>query len=249
MWLEFVGFVLLGMVFGTLGGFFGIGGGLIAIPMLAMLFGMEQHLAQGTALVMVVPNVLMAVWRYNQINRIEWGKALTLAGGGLLFGALGAWVAAGLPEREMRLGFSCFMAAIALYTFYRLWRPLGSGVRQTLPSHAAMGGLGVVSGLAGGVFAIGSAVVATPVLTGFFGLSQVIAQGLSLVMALPVTSITLAVFASHNQVDWLMGAALALGGVVSIGWGVKYAHRLPDRLLKICFAVFLLLCSVGLVLR
>ncbi|HBC02344.1 MAG TPA: hypothetical protein DC032_17700, partial [Pseudomonas sp.] len=58
--------VLLGLALGTLGGLFGIGGGLIAIPVLGVLFGLDQQLAQGTALVMVVPNVLLAIWRYHQ---------------------------------------------------------------------------------------------------------------------------------------------------------------------------------------
>ena len=47
--------LLLGAALGTLGGLFGIGGGLIAIPALGVLFGLDQQLAQGTALVMVVP--------------------------------------------------------------------------------------------------------------------------------------------------------------------------------------------------
>ncbi|MBU2333680.1 MAG: sulfite exporter TauE/SafE family protein, partial [Gammaproteobacteria bacterium] len=68
--------VLLGLALGTLGGLFGIGGGLIAIPVLGVLFGLDQQLAQGTALVMVVPNVLLAIRRYHQRNRIDWRHAL-----------------------------------------------------------------------------------------------------------------------------------------------------------------------------
>ncbi|KWS43416.1 hypothetical protein AL058_25715 [Pseudomonas savastanoi pv. nerii] len=50
-------FVLLGAAMGTLGGLFGIGGGLVAIPALGVLFGLDQQLAQGTALLMVLPRV------------------------------------------------------------------------------------------------------------------------------------------------------------------------------------------------
>lgn len=246
--MEWLGFVLLGMLFGTIGGMFGIGGGLIAIPMLALVFGLDQHIAQGTGLVMVVPNVVMAIWGYHQRNRIDWGRALTLAVGGLVFGALGAWLAAGLPERAMRLGFAAFMVGIAGYTLYRLWRPL-SYTPKALPNHRVLAGLGVVSGMTGGLFAIGSAVVATPVLTSVYGVSQVIAQGLSLVMALPTTAVTLGIFAHHGQVNWAMGAALALGGVISIRWGVRVAHILPDRWLKAGFAAFLLVCAAFLSLR
>ena len=70
--------LLLGLGLGTLGGLFGIGGGLIAIPVLGIVFGLDQQLAQGTALVMVVPNVMLAIWRYHQRNRIELRYALLL---------------------------------------------------------------------------------------------------------------------------------------------------------------------------
>ena len=56
----------LGVVLGALGGMLGIGGGLVAIPILGALYGMDQHLAQGTALVMILPNVLTGFWRYHQ---------------------------------------------------------------------------------------------------------------------------------------------------------------------------------------
>ena len=46
-------YLVLGAALGTVGGLFGIGGGLIAIPVLGVLFGLDQQIAQGTALVMV----------------------------------------------------------------------------------------------------------------------------------------------------------------------------------------------------
>ena len=76
--IDVVMFVLLGAAMGTLGGLFGIGGGLVAIPALGVLFGLDQQLAQGTALLMVLPNVLLALWRYNQRNRILLRNAMML---------------------------------------------------------------------------------------------------------------------------------------------------------------------------
>lgn len=76
--------LLLGAALGTLGGLFGIGGGMIAIPVLGVLFGLDQQLAQGTALVMVVPNVVLALWRYHQRNPIDHRHALALGVSGLL---------------------------------------------------------------------------------------------------------------------------------------------------------------------
>lgn len=241
--------LLLGLALGTLGGLFGIGGGLIAIPALGVLFGLDQQLAQGTALVMVVPNVLLALWRYHQRNRIELRHALALALSSLLF-ALGAasW-AVSLDAERMRLGFVIFLVALALYNLSRLYtRPalVVDGLRYPWPWLAV---LGSGAGLLGGLFGVGGAVLATPVLTSVFGTTQVVAQGLSLALAAPSTAVTLATYALHDHVDWLLAAPLALGGLLSISWGVRLAHALPERLLRALFTAFLLLCALLLGLK
>ena len=61
---------LLGLLLGAAGGVLGIGGGLIAIPLLGYVHGMDQHLAQGTALIMIAPNVLLGFWRYHQRHHL-----------------------------------------------------------------------------------------------------------------------------------------------------------------------------------
>ncbi len=107
--IEWLLYIVLGAALGTMGGLFGIGGGLIAIPALGVLFGLDQQLAQGTALVMVVPNVLLALWRYHQRNRIELRHALPLSACSFLFAWLGSIWAVGLDAHSMRLGFVGFL--------------------------------------------------------------------------------------------------------------------------------------------
>ena len=93
------------------------------------------------------------------------------------------------------------------------------------------------------------AVLATPVLTSVFGTSQVVAQGLSLALAAPSTGVTLVTYALHDHVDWALGIPLAIGGLLSISWGVKFAHALPERVLRMLFAGFLMICAVLLSLE
>lgn len=242
-------YLVFGAALGTLGGLFGIGGGLIAIPLLGVLFGLDQQIAQGTALVMVVPNVMLALWRYNQRNRLNWRWAAVLALAGFCWALIGANVATSLSNSLMRYLFVGFLLLLILYNGWRLYRPLLLAQGAHPPTTGRLALLGSVAGLAGGLFGVGGAVVATPVLTSVFGLSQVLAQGLALAMALPSTAVTLATFAAHGQVAWGMGLALSCGGLLSISWGVRMAHAVPDRLLRMLFCGFLLACSAGLLLQ
>jgi hypothetical protein len=242
-------YLAFGAALGTVGGLFGIGGGLIAIPVLGVLFGMDQQIAQGTALVMVVPNVMLALWRYHQRNRIELRHALPLALMGFCFAWLGSIWAVGVDARVMRMGFVAFLIALSVYNLARMFMasaPVSAQMRYSWPW---LGVLGAASGTMGGLFGVGGAVVATPVLTSLFGTSQVVAQGLSLALALPSTGVTLVTYAVHHQVNWTVGLPLAVGGLLSISWGVKVAHAMPERLLRGLFCGFLVLCAVMLAFK
>ncbi|MEB0048475.1 MULTISPECIES: sulfite exporter TauE/SafE family protein [unclassified Pseudomonas] len=247
--IEFLIYLVFGVALGTMGGLFGIGGGLIAIPLLGVLFGLDQQIAQGTALVMVVPNVMLALWRYHQRNRIELRHALPLASMGFCFAWIGSTWAVGVDAQTMRLGFVAFLVVLSAYNLVRMFIVSAPASAQMQYSWPWLGLLGAVSGTMGGLFGVGGAVVATPVLTSLFGTSQVVAQGLSLALALPSTSITLATYALHHQVSWMIGLPLAIGGLMSISWGVKIAHAMPERLLRGLFCGFLVFCAAMLAVK
>lgn len=239
-------YVVLGAALGTVGGLFGIGGGLIAIPALGVLFGLDQQLAQGTALVMVVPNVLLALWRYHQRNRIELRPALALAVCSFLFAWLGSIWAVGVDAQSMRLGFVGFLVALAVWNVARMFLPVAPPSPELRYPWPWLGVLGSFAGAMGGLFGVGGAVVATPILTSVFGTTQVVAQGLSLALAAPSTLVTLLTYGVHGSVDWHVGIPLAIGGLASISWGVKLAHALPEKVLRTLFCVFLVVCAVML---
>lgn len=246
--IEVVLYVLLGAAMGTLGGLFGIGGGLVAIPALGVLFGLDQQLAQGTALLMVLPNVLLALWRYNQRNRILPRNALMLIVPSFCFAWLTSLLAVRLDPQAMRLGFVGFLAMLTLFNVVQMYRRREAASIELRHSRW-LWLLGVASGVTGGLFGVGGGVVATPILTSVFGATQVVAQGLALSLAAPSTAITLFTYALHDHVDWAMGIPLAIGGLASISWGVKLAHSLRERTLRGWFCVFLIFCAAILIFK
>lgn len=246
MLVSIAGLFLAGVLFSLVGGMFGIGGGLIAIPLLGLLGGMDQQVAQGTALLMVVPNVILSVWRYNQHNRIDWRRALQLALPSLVLAALGSLLAVQLDPQLMRHVFCGFLLFLAGWNLLKLYGRKSTTGREL--GWRWYVGLGGVSGGLGGLFGVGGAVIATPALTLFFGKAQVVAQGMALALALPSTLITLVTYASHDQVQWQTGLPMALGGLLAINWGIRLAHRWPPRRLGTAFSGFLLLCAALLAL-
>ncbi|KQB54780.1 hypothetical protein AQS70_20690 [Pseudomonas endophytica] len=243
MLIDFAMYIALGLALGALGGLFGIGGGLIAIPVLGLWFGLDQQIAQGTALVMAVPNVFLALYRYNQRNKIDLRQALPLVGMSFCFAWLGAMLAVGVEGYLIRWGFVVFLLCVTLYNLIKLYSSPTQAVNASRYGWVAYGVLGAVAGTTGGLFGVGGAVVAAPVLTSLFGTTQVMAQGLSLALAAPSTGVTLLTYAVHDEVNWLMGVPLAIGGLLSISWGVKVAHALPERMLRGLYCAFLLLCA------
>ncbi|HZJ53907.1 MAG TPA: sulfite exporter TauE/SafE family protein, partial [Myxococcaceae bacterium] len=98
--------VLLGAGIGVLSGIVGIGGGLFIIPLLGVFFGLTQQMAQGTALVMVVPNVLVGLWRYARHRGFDPRGAQLLALLAPLSTYVGARLAMVAPSRVLRVGFA-----------------------------------------------------------------------------------------------------------------------------------------------
>jgi uncharacterized membrane protein YfcA len=239
----------LGAISGTLGGLFGIGGGVIAIPLLGIVFELHQQAAQGTTLLMVAPNVLFGFWRYRQRFGVDLRMATVIAGSALVATYPAARLATGLDPHALRLAFAGFLAALASLIAYRTWR-----VASVSPSRPPLAWgwtavVGAVGGIVSGFFGVGGAFIAPPALTAFFGLRQAEAQGLALALVCPGTIVALAAYAEAGQVDWPLGIPLALGGIAAISAGVGLAHRLPERRLRLGFCGLLLLTAALLAVR
>ncbi|WP_063570334.1 sulfite exporter TauE/SafE family protein [Achromobacter ruhlandii] len=234
-----------GGLIGFMGGVLGIGGGLIAIPALVLLMGMSQQLAQGTALIMVLPTIMMAVRKYNQQTRIDRRVALAGAGGAVVFTWVGARLALGIESGVLRLSFAVFLFFIALFYAWQTWRagaarraPKGSGHAPVFtPRRATL--LGVLCGTLGGFFGVGGRVLAVPIITTVFRLSQTTAQALALCMVIPGSAVALVTYSWAGRADWLVGLPLAAGSLLFVPVGVRLAYRLPERKLRACFAAML----------
>ena len=107
--------LLLGLAVGVLVGLLGVGGGVVLVPAMVYLLGMDQHLSQGTSLFILLPPVglgaLREYWRQGQVDL----KAGILCALGMLFGAYGgSLVALPIPSRHLQGLFGCFLVLSAI---------------------------------------------------------------------------------------------------------------------------------------
>ena len=248
--LAFAPALLLGALMGFFGGLFGIGGGIIAIPLLVLGYGMDQAMAQGTALVMMVPNLLIGWWRYSQRHPVPLAQALAVGGLATATTWLVAHVAIGLPPGLLRAVFSVFLMLLAFRLLKQLYasRQAGGAVPAEALAQASprlparyIPLVGMVGGSSMGLLGIGGGLVATPIFTGVFAQRQTVAQSLSLALVAPSSVIALSSYAQAHRVDWHMGVPLALSGMLTVSAGVGLAHRLPEQRMKTLFAWMLLL--------
>ena len=172
-------FVVLGALCGFLGGCSASAAPTLAIPTLGIVFGMTEQLAQGTALVMAIPNVVIGLVRYAQKAKLDLRAAVLLAGAALPVAYLCALVATSLASRPLRIAFAIFLILIALDIARRALRP-GKPAKAPVLPWPCVGIVGAVCGVFSGFFGIGGAIVAVPAMTTLFGYSQLAAQGMSL---------------------------------------------------------------------
>jgi uncharacterized protein len=120
MWIALA--LALGFLGGVLAGLFGVGGGILFVPTLALVLGLKQVPAEATSLLAILPTVVAGTWRQRRYGNVRWRVAL-LVGLGSIAGAVGGAAAAtALPEHVLRRVFAAFTLLVAAQIAWRAVR-------------------------------------------------------------------------------------------------------------------------------
>ena len=119
-----VGIFAVACVCGVAAGMFGVGGGVLLVPLLGLLFAFEQHRAQGTSLIALIPPTgVLALLAYSKQGFVSWKTGLLLIPGVFLGGITGGKVAKWIEPRLMRQIFAGILFALgAMQAFSAWWR-------------------------------------------------------------------------------------------------------------------------------
>jgi uncharacterized membrane protein YfcA len=121
-WVRNASIFLAACICGIASGLFGIGGGVLLVPFLALFFAFGQHRAQGTSLIALVPPTgLLAFLAYARAGDVSWRIGLLLIPGVFVGGVLGGSLAKRLPPPRMRQIFAGLMFLLGVWQATAAW--------------------------------------------------------------------------------------------------------------------------------
>jgi uncharacterized membrane protein YfcA len=257
--LTWLGLVAIGLAAGVLSGLFGIGGGVVIVPLLGALLGFSLTQAVGTSLAaLLLPVGVFAVREYHRAGYLELKTAAVIALGLTLGAVFGARAALALPAALIQQAYGLFL----LYPAWRFaeprrwWQerrrasaataaPAVPESRPRLAHPAVLLAIGLGAGVISGMFGVGGGIVIVPALVGLLGFDQKRAVGTSLaVLLLPVGVFAVVEYHAAGQLDLGAAAGVAAGLVVGAFGGARLALGLSSATVKRLYGVFLVFVAV-----
>jgi uncharacterized protein len=117
--LEIALVVLLGVGVGLLAGLYGVGGGILFVPIFLVLFDFDQLEAEATSLLAILPTVVAGTWQQHRYGNVRWRLAFVIGLAAVVGVQVGALVATSLPEDVLRRLFGLLMLGVAAQLAWR----------------------------------------------------------------------------------------------------------------------------------
>jgi uncharacterized membrane protein YfcA len=256
-------YLLIGACAGLLAGLFGIGGGLLIVPVLVLCFSLMgfpadlvMAMAIATSLATIVVTSISSVRAHQRHGNVRW-PVLALLTPGIVVGVwFGVQTATSIPSASLQLVFGCFAILVAA----QMWFALKPSAARELPSKPLVTGAGVGIGYLSALFGIGGGTLTVPFLS-WNNVRMQQAVGTSAACGLPIALFgalsniyagwDLQTLPEHTlgYVYWPAFIGIVSASALCAGYGAKLAQRLPAAKLKKAFAVFLLIIGVQFIVR
>lgn len=251
-----------GAVAGMFAGLLGIGGGIIIVPVLAMVFtsqgvslDVQMHVAIGTSLATIVITSLSSIRAHHKHNAIDWPVVRVIAIGVFIGGFIGAGVAKMIVGEDLKLIFSIFMFLIAAQMYFgNTTKP-----HRTLPKTSGMIIAGTSIGTVASLMGVGGGSMSVPFLT-WCNVSIRKAVATSSAIGFPIAVAGTIGFIvtgwavperpvmSIGYVNLPAFISIVVASVLSAPLGAWIAHRIAPVILKRVFAGFLVILGTRMLL-
>lgn len=259
--MELTTYLLTGAIAGMMAGLLGIGGGLVIVPALALLFARQglptdsiMHFAVGTSLATIIPTSISSLLAHNRRGSVYWPAVRGMLPG-ILPGALAsAWLAQQFSSEGLARVFGVFVLLVALQLFVGA-RP---AAHRRLPGRGGLAGAGGVIGLVSGLLGIGGGTLSVPYLL-WHRVDIRMAVGTAATIGLPIAIAGTLGFIlgglglpqqpglNSGYVYWPAMAAVVLASVPAAPLGARLAHHLPRPTLQRVFALMLVVIGAQMI--
>ncbi|AWB88622.1 sulfite exporter TauE/SafE family protein [Salinibacterium hongtaonis] len=239
--------VAIGAIAGILSGLFGVGGGIIIVPALVLLLGIEQRRATGTSLLAVVPISIAAAAFYVANGAIDWRVAGLLAVGIVIGGQIGSLLLAKLPQRTLRWIFIAFMLAVAVRMLLAMPESIDGALDMDAWHIILLPLIGVAFGVLAGLLGVGGGVFIVPALILGFGVGELDARGTSLVAIIPGGITSTISNLRRKNVLLREGLTVGLVGAAFTFAGGALAFLIPAGVGNILFGILLAALAIRLI--
>jgi uncharacterized membrane protein YfcA len=243
-----IGAAGVGVLAGFLSGLFGVGGGILIVPGLVLLLGMDQRPAHGTSLAAIVPIALAGVAGYALADAVDWAAGALLIVGAAAGAVIGTTALRVIPENWLRGLFATFLVLAAARLFFPVTEAMGRGAIDPA-AVAGLIGIGVLSGAVAGLLGVGGGIVIVPALVLLFSLADPVAKGTSLLVIIPTGLVGTISNVRTGNANLPVAAIVGALGVISAFGASQLSTALPARLSRMLFAVLLLAVAAQLLLR
>tara|TARA_B100001013_G_scaffold343709_1_gene272016 strand:+ start:1184 stop:2023 length:840 start_codon:yes stop_codon:yes gene_type:complete len=263
IFLELFLYLLLGTFSGILAGLFGIGGGIIIIPSLFYIFKLldfpEEYLSQmviATSLGVIVFSSLSSTYSHHIRKGVIWSIIKIIAPSICLGSALGAITASYIPSSTLKGLVALFLIAVSIQMAFQFPPPNQKPITNYAGPIIVGSGIGWLSG----IFGIGGGIFSVP----YFhhrGLQMTESIGSSAACGIPIAisgSISYMMVGQSltNLPEYSLGYVylpgaiiVGLASVITARVGVRAAHRIKQRKLRIGFSLLVMIMGLNLLLR
>ncbi len=253
-------FIIIGLAVGFMGGFLGVGGGVIIIPLLtywafpSMKVSVEviMHLAFGTSLAIIIPSSISAYYAHAQKGNISKSVVCFLAIPGIIGSFLGSTITSSLRGELLKILFGFLLIFLAGQMFLEKGERGKEEKETEQPFKFKAVVVGFLVGIFSGFFGLGGGVIAIPLLVRILKISIHRAMGVSIALVFLISLVGTFGYIYHGWGNpqlppfslgyvhvwgWIMAG---LPSLFLARWGANLAYKTrPWRLRKI-FALLLL---------
>lgn len=241
----------IGLIAGVFSGFFGVGGGIIMVPLMVIFLGADQRSASVTSLVAIIPTATVAATSYLSSGVVPWdqiGFGLVIAIGSSATAPLGTWALRSWNINAVRWIFIAVQFATAIVVFVT-FPDRDSHLDWSASTVVALIALGAVMGFVSGLLGVGGGLIVVPALIVLFGVSDLTAKALSLIAMVPAAITGTMGSARAGVVDWRRGLSIGATAAIAAPFGAWLATLTPVEWAEPMLAAFVLYAAIQLTLR